>query len=87
MAEELIKTSIIKIGNSQGIRIPKAILSMLGIERCVELLVRDGVIIIKPIKKCRIGWEESFREMHLHQDDENLDRCIATDWDNEEWDW
>ena len=87
MEEEPIQTNIIKIGNSQGIRIPKTILTIHGIKNQVELLVKNGAIIITPLKSPRAGWEESFKNMYLHQDDELLDEDTLTDWDNDEWDW
>ena len=46
-----MQTSIITIGNSQGIRIPKLLLEVSGIEKEVELKVRKGEITIVPIRK------------------------------------
>jgi len=43
-----MKTSIVKIGNSQGIRIPKSVLSQTILSGEVELEVRDDSIVIKP---------------------------------------
>ena len=44
-----MKTSIIKIGNSKGVRIPKALLEISGIDGEVELSLRNGSIIISPV--------------------------------------
>ena len=50
-------------------------------------MVKNGEIINKNLKSPRAGWEESFKNMYLHQDDELLDEDTLTDWDNDEWDW
>ena len=85
MESEPIKTNIIRIGNSQGIRIPKAVLAMSGIEESVEMVVDDGSMIIRPARKPREGWAESFQAMASNEDDLLLDEETPTDWDKQEW--
>ena len=79
--------SIIPIGNSKGIRLPKNIMNELMIEDKVEMTVRNNEIIIKPVgKNKREGWEEAFANMHLAKDDS----LLITDELNDEsfdWDW
>lgn len=58
-----LKTNIIRIGNSQGIRLPKTVLQQCGLKDKVELEIEDDQIIIKPIKNPREGWTEAFRKM------------------------
>lgn len=84
----LVKTRIVKIGNSQGIRIPKLLLdqSQLGDE--VELEVEQGKIIIRASQPARAGWEEQFKQMAAAKDDQLLDDELATTtWDEAEWEW
>lgn len=87
MGSESIRTSIIRIGNSQGIRLPKAPLAMSGIEKDVEIAVTNGSIIIRPAKKAREGWAESFQAMASSSDNALLDEHIPTEWDEEDWEW
>jgi antitoxin MazE len=87
MKSESIKTSIIKIGNSQGVRLPKALLALSGIEQDVDLAVEDGAIIIRPAKKPRKGWTEQFEKMAASGDDTPIDEFIPTEWDEGEWEW
>ncbi len=84
-----MRTRIIKIGNSQGIRIPKAILEHAGLEGEVELEMQDGQLLIRPVERARQGWEEAFRSMAEHGDDQLLDEDSTgqTAWDEEEWEW
>jgi antitoxin MazE len=68
-----MKTRIIKIGNSQGIRIPKVLLEQSGLSTEVELEVQDAQIVIRSAQRPCQGWEEAFRAMTKHQDDRLLD--------------
>ena len=60
---------IVKIGNSQGIRIPKPLLEQTGIADDVELEVKDNQIIIHPLSSPRQGWDAAFKEMAEKEDD------------------
>jgi antitoxin MazE len=85
-----MKTQVIKIGNSKGIRIPKSMLDESGLGKEVDLELREGEIVIRPIKKPRENWSEAFRSMSSHQDDSLLDinnSSIQNRWDKQEWEW
>ena len=84
-----MKTRIIKIGNSQGVRIPKVLLEQSGLSAEVELEVQDAQIVIRSAKRPRQGWEETFRAMAKYQDDRLLDPDLTgqTQWDEDEWQW
>jgi antitoxin MazE len=84
-----MQTRIVRIGNSQGIRIPKPLLEQAGIGDRVELEVQDGQIAIRPARRVRAGWEEQFSAMADAGDDRLLDgaQSTATAWDQEEWEW
>ena len=54
-----MEVSIRKMGNSQGVLIPKPILAQVGLEGSADLQVRDGVIEIRPVRRNpREGWAE-----------------------------
>ena len=82
-----MKASIIKIGNSQGLRIPKPILEQCGLEREVELEVINQKLVIKAARKPRRNWSVSFRKMAEKKDDQLLDSAPPTEWQDEEWEW
>ncbi len=67
-----MKTKIIKIGNSKGIRIPKAILEQTELDEVVELEILEDHIIIRPIRKSRQGWNKAFKKMGECKDDQLL---------------
>jgi antitoxin MazE len=85
----IVRTRIIKIGNSQGIRIPKLLLEQSNIGEEVELELRQDQIIIRPACPARHDWEDAFKAMAGHGDDELLDGDVAipTAWEEEEWQW
>jgi len=82
-------TRIVKIGNSHGVRIPKALLEESGLSGEVDISVNDGTLVIAAAGQPRQGWDEAFRQMALHGDDELLDGDLATtgSFDTESWEW
>lgn len=65
-----MEVAIRKMGNSQGILIPKPILVQLGLEGTADLQVRDGVIEIRAVRRDRReGWADDARRIAEHGDD------------------
>ncbi len=64
-----MEVSVVKIGNSRGIRFSKTIIERYNIRDNVELILEDGHIIIKPLPQPRKGWDEAFRDMHASGED------------------
>ena len=59
-----MEVAIRKMGNSQGVLIPKPILAQVGLEGTADLQVRDGVIEIRPARRNpRQGWAEDARRV------------------------
>ena len=82
-----VLTKIVKIGNSQGIRIPKALLEQVNLGEEVELVVDGNQLILRPAGNPRQGWEAAFADMSEQGDDAVLDGdIIDTDWDDQ-WEW
>ncbi len=85
----VMKTRIVKIGNSQGIRIPKLLLERSNLTEEVELEAQDNQITIRSLRRPRQDWEEAFRAMAESGDDALLDENLLpqTQWDEAEWQW
>ncbi len=84
-----MQTSIVRIGNSRGIRLPKAIIEQCGFQETVELEVRDGALILRPVSNPREGWEAALAEL-VGRGDELLDPDAIsnpTEWESEAWEW
>jgi len=84
-----MRARVIKIGNSQGLRIPKPILEQTGIMDDVEIEVEKNRIIIRPVKNARAGWDKAFKTMGEKGDDKPLidETDISNSWDEKEWQW
>jgi antitoxin MazE len=66
-----MKTTIRRMGNSQGVLIPKPILAQLGLEDEVEMEVEnDAIVLRKPQKKARQGWADASKALSQADDDE-----------------
>jgi antitoxin MazE len=84
-----IKTNIVRIGNSQGVRIPKTLLEQCHLQNEVELEPRESYLILKSTKKPRASWDTAFQAMAMQGDDKNIigDAFLENKWDKEEWEW
>jgi antitoxin MazE len=82
-----MRAKLIKIGNSRGLRIPRAVLEQTGLTDEVEMNVEAGRLVIRAARQARQGWEEQFAAMHLAEDDSLLDQAPPADWDEKEWNW
>ncbi|MGD1048134.1 MAG: AbrB/MazE/SpoVT family DNA-binding domain-containing protein [Candidatus Krumholzibacteriaceae bacterium] len=84
-----MKTKIIKIGNSRGIRIPKPLITQAGIQDEVDISLEENRLVIIPADHPRSDWAEAFRAMAARGDDSLLDNvgAMGTIWDEEEWEW
>jgi antitoxin MazE len=71
-----MKTRLVRIGNSRGIRLPKPLIAQLGLTEEVDLQVRDGAIVIQPAGQMREKSEDLL-----------LDQSAATQFEEKEWEW
>jgi len=82
-----MKATIVPIGNSKGIRIPRAVLEHCHFTHEVDLEVRGETLVLKSInKRPRQGWDEAFKTMHAHGADNPILRDTM-DLNIKEWQW
>lgn len=81
-----MKTKIIRIGNSQGIRIPKPVLEEAGLGDEVELRITAAGLVLEPLASARSGWEAAARDLAAREPDTS-DVFVPTDFDEREWEW
>ncbi len=82
-----MKTQIVTIGNSQGVRIPKILLEQSKLGKDVELEVCDDGILIRHGRRIRAGWEESFRAFAETGDDFEGETIGTSSFEEKEWRW
>ena len=81
------KTRIVRIGNSQGIRIPKTLLDEADLPEDVELHAEPGKLVVRAARHPRSGWATAAKRMHTAGDDRLVDEITPTTFDREEWEW
>ena len=85
-----MKTKLIRIGNSRGVRIPKSLIEQSGLSEDVELILKDNEIVLRSTNGPRKNWEQAFRKMAEQGDDQLHDEDMANvtnEWDESEWTW
>jgi len=84
-------TMLTRIGNSQGVRIPKPIIKQANLENSeIEFEVTQNGLLLKPIKKnIRQNWEENVKNI-LSKNKNIKDEGLLEDLLDEElkeWEW
>ena len=84
-----VHVHLTKVGNSRGIRIPRAILEQVNLEGELELIVEEGTLLIRPAINPRQGWEDTFANasLNLKEDSELTEPLVGNQFDDEEWTW
>ncbi len=82
-------TRLTRIGNSLGVRVPKVVIQLAGLEgQELEMKVVDEGVLLAPVRRVRQGWKEAFQAMHAAGDDRLLlDDAPPNRFDQEEWEW
>jgi antitoxin MazE len=84
-----VKAHIVRIGNSRGVRINKALLDQTGLSGEVEITVEAGRLVISAAHRARAGWAEAFAAMARRGDDRLVDggQPCSTIWEQDGWQW
>lgn len=83
---DIMRTNIIKIGNSNGIIIPKGVLKTLGLCENQPVIIEiqsDGMLIKK--EEVRLGWTEAAQRMRHQNEDALLMPDLFEDEIIDEW--
>ena len=83
--ETHMRARIVRMGKSQGIRLPKTLLRKAKLGDEVELQAEPGRILISQNVKPRIGWAQAAQRMRARNEDRSLDAAIPTLFDKEDW--
>jgi antitoxin MazE len=83
-----LRTELIRIGNSRGVRIPKPLIEQCGFTDVVELRVENDRLIVSPERKVRQGWADAFRAAEQVESDELLlENVPPNKFDLKDWRW
>lgn len=78
-----MRTTLRKVGNSQGVLIPAALLAECQLQGAVDMTVEAGRLVITPARAPRQGWFEDYQAEH----DEDAWEGLAVEADCGEWEW
>jgi antitoxin MazE len=81
-----MKAQIIRIGNSQGIRIPKTMIEDGKLSGEVELELHEDGVLIRSLRKPRANWDAAFKTVS-DLDDDQPTVPVATEFEKKEWQW
>jgi len=83
-----MKTWLVRIGNSRGIRIPKPLIEQCRLGETVELRLEKDCLVISPGRSPREDWGKAFLAAGSSERDERLmDIAEASEFDRKEWEW
>lgn len=79
-----MRTQVVQVGNSRGIRIPKTVLSELRLEDEVELSIEGSALVVRRARRPREGWDAAITKAGPQP---MLDPETPTNFDQSEWQW
>jgi len=84
-----MKTHLIQIDNSRGIKIPKSFIEQYQLSGEIELIPSKSGLLIKSSLKPRHGWEDLFKNSALKQKDSDGFgwQSVSNNFDDKEWSW
>lgn len=82
-----MKSKLIRIGNSRGVRLPKTLLEEAGLDGEVEIQARGRSIVITSASRVREGWADDVKRLADRDPGGLLDGPIENRFDREEWEW
>lgn len=71
--------SLVKIGNSRGVRLPKSVIEAAGLKDDLKLEVRDGAVIVRNAQAPRNGWAPAAAACNAAGEDDLGDWDVTAD--------
>ncbi len=81
-----MKTRLVRIGNSRGLRLAKPLIQQLGFEDEVDMRAEGGALVIRPSRAVRAGWAVAAAQLAATGEG-LLEESTPTRFDAEEWEW
>jgi antitoxin MazE len=83
----MTKARVVRIGNSQGIRLSKSVLEVSRLPEDVEIHAEPGRIMVTAARGARSGWAEAAESMRARDEDRLIDEPTPSEFDDHEWQW
>ena len=81
-----LKTKVIRVGNSQGVLIPKTWIKQLDLNGDVEMTIEEEKIIVQKSSRLRDDWRVKFEKAIKGKESEKID-FLHNSFDDKEWEW
>jgi antitoxin MazE len=82
----LLELKVVPIGNSRGVRLPKAVLDKYAIRDAVLVEQREEGLLLRSKRDRRLSWDATFKAMaHERENWSDLDGTLNDGLDNEPW--
>lgn len=73
-----VELKVVQIGNSRGVRLPRAVLERYEIKDALVLEAREEGLLLRGKKDKRMTWEETYRDMaRVKEDWSDLEGTVA----------
>jgi antitoxin MazE len=86
-----LTAKIIRIGNSRGLRLPKAVIEQAGLGDEVEIVVHGSEVVLRSTKHPRAGWDAQIKKALAEHGDDIEDwrdwQNMPNKFDKKEWTW
>ena len=84
-----METHLTPVGNSKGVRLPKALLAQCGITDRIKLTVTPDGLLVSPVAAPREGWEQALEASPCAETAEEFAAfgSLSTTFDETEWTW
>ena len=80
-----MQAKLIRIGNSQGVRLPKAVVEQAGLTDKLDIKVSGDAVIIRSTKRPRENWDSAAAACHQSSEDRLRDWDAAANDFQGEW--
>ncbi len=81
-----MRTQLVRIGNSRGVRLPKTVIDQVGLTDEIDLRVENRCVVIAPLRPCRSGWADAAQRLRAETKG-LLDASVPTRFDEDDWRW
>lgn len=76
--KKTIELKVVPIGNSKGVRLPKALLERYAISESLVLEAHEDGLLLRSKRDKRLSWQQTYRDMAgQHEDWSDFDSTVA----------
>lgn len=82
-----MKGKLVRIGNSRGVRLPRAVIEEAGLREDLEIRIEGRTVVLSSPARVREGWTDAARKLVDRGEADLLDLPSENTFDREDWEW